>query len=261
MILIGEKLNSSIPSALDAMYDEEQLKKLISEQAEYGADYLDVNTALLGDAERSEMLRVCKMVQSRTDCGIVLDSPNPDVILSCLDKLDGDIIINSVIPGDARYSSLIAEASRRGVGLVCLPMCAGRIPHTAAERLNAAKGMTEMLLSAGCKPENIYIDILIQSIATDATAAVTALDTVRLLSEALPGCKTICGLSNVSFGLPIRSRLNSSMLAVAMYLGLGAAILDVTSQSIRDTVFSSSALFGKDEFCIDYITHARASMK
>ena len=257
MHLIGEKLNSSIPKTLEAMqsWDEKTLIGLIRSQADGGADFLDINTALTGD-ELPLMRRLVELVCTHSSCGIMLDSPSPEVLCAVLEQIDGrEVMINSITLDD-RFTSLCRLAAEKGASIVCLPM-EGRAIPAPAERLAAGGKLIKKLTSLGVPEERIYIDVLIEALATDQQAARAALETIRLIKDAYPSVQTICGLSNISFGLPGRIGLNSAFLAMAMHAGLDSAILDPTSKTMRHALAASNALLGQDEFCMDYITVLR----
>ena len=263
MLIIGEKLNSSIPKTLEAMKagDEGYLSELIERQAQCGADFLDINTALTGDKELSNMLWATKLAATKSDCGIMLDSPDPEIILKALAAVSGrEIIVNSV-NAEARYDELLAAVAKSGTSVVCMPIKDRKIPETADGRLNAAGEIIEKLRSFGIPDGKIYIDVLVEAIATGEEGAMPALDTIKAVKGAFPKVKTICGLSNVSFGLPERGRLNSFFLAMALLSGIDAAICDPTSERLRDALSASQALLGKDEYCLEYIGNARSHAK
>ena len=260
MILIGEKLNSSIPSALEAMKaaDGEAVRLLIEKQAEGGADYLDLNAALTG-REEEMLLSMAQTVREKTDCGLMLDSPDPAVLSSVLKRLPEKcrVILNSV-NGDTCKGELSQQALAYGASLVCMPMLHGRIPETARERADIAKDMIACLLSLGFQPGQLYIDVLVSSGATEPEAAKETLDTIRLVKSENPGVLTICGLSNVSFGWPKRAVVNSAFLSMAQYAGLDAVIADPTKEALLLSLKAGEALLGEDEFGIEYIGYTRS---
>lgn len=261
MKTIGEKLNSSVPSTLAALNarDEASLVSVIRRQAECGADFLDINTALCGEQETELMKWVVGLALKHSDCGIMLDSPNPDVITACLPQLKGRAAMINSVSLDGSYDGLLAAAKEAGAGVVCLPIEGKLIPPSAQERLENANKLVQKLEGMGFARGQLYIDALVEAIATNGEAGRAALETMQMVSRELPGVNTICGLSNVSFGLPKRACLNAAFLAMALQSGLTAAILDVTSTRIRETLAASAALLGEDEYCMEYIGYHRAN--
>jgi len=264
MIIIGEKLNSSIPRALEIMSggSDDDISALII--AQNGADYLDVNTALCSD-ERAAMRRVCSLIRKNGRSGIMLDSPDPEVIAEAARALGGDLILNSATLTE-RMDVLAPAASELGCSIVVLPVNGRAIPKNAGERIENACRAVDILNGYGVKRDKIFIDVCLHAIASweddgqDRPPAMVTLDTIRgIKNEA--GVKSVCGLSNISFGLPRRAVINSAFLAAAICAGLDAAICDASSPSIKDAVAAASALAGLDEYCLGYIAHSRERMK
>ena len=258
MILIGEKLNSSIPRTLAAFRarDEEAVVRLITRQARCGADYLDINTALCEGAEEETLRWVTDLVLSHSDCGLMLDSPDPGVLTRVLPAAGSrPVILNSVTLTD-RLAELAPLAAETGAGLVALPLASGT-PETAQERLDNARRLVDALRGYGVKDGQIYLDILVESLGLAPEHAAVTLETLSLLKAALPGLRTTGGLSNISFGLPQRACINAAFLASAVTRGLDSAIIDVTSEPVMDACMAACALSGEDEFAMDYIRYMR----
>ena len=258
MILIGEKLNSSIPKTLEAFQarDEAAVDRLITRQAQAGAHYLDINTALCGEAELDTLLWVMKLVLSDSACGLMLDSPNPQVLAAALGEAgDRPVILNSVTLSQ-RLEELAPLAAETGAGVVALPILGGT-PETAQERVDLAARLLDALHGFGVQDSQIYLDILVESLGLAPEHAPVTLETLTLCKAAFPRVKTICGLSNISFGLPRRQLINTAFLASAITRGLDSAILDVTTEAIRDTCMAASAISGEDEYAMDYIRYIR----
>lgn len=254
MILIGEKLNSSIPKTQEAMKqgDFSYLKHLIEIQKE--ADYLDVNTAMC-DNELEVMEQVVDLIIKESDCGIMLDSTNTDVLCAMLPKIENrDVIINSVTL-DERLDAVSGFGGK--CGIVALPICSGEVFTDAEKRAENAFALIDKCMKCGFHEGDIYIDVLAQSVATDSTAARVCLDTIRLIRKENRNVHLTCGLSNISFGLPGRSAVNSGFLISAVTAGLDSAILDVSNPSIISALHVANLLNGEDEYCMDYITYFR----
>ncbi len=259
MILIGEKLNSSIPSTFKAMKEgDDAIISLIKAQESMGATYLDINTAMFEDEELEVMKRVVKLALENSSCGIVLDSPDPSVISEASELCSGrELILNSVTV-DERIDELAPIAAKLGCGVIVLPMNSDGIPESAEERLECAKAAIEKLTVAGVDEESIYVDAICETLATLDTNAKTALETIRLVKENTKA-KTTCGLSNVSFGLPKRAFINAAFVSIAVYNGLDSAIADPMSEELRRAIFASSAVSGLDEYCMEYIGFIRGN--
>lgn len=259
--IIGEKLNSSIPSTLAMMQaaDMNALLALVRNQKDAGAMYLDINTALCGENGVELMRRLVSICRDE-QIGVMLDSPDPAVIAQVLPETAGmDVIVNSVTC-DERMEELLPLIAEAGCGVVLLPILGGRIPQTAEARVENALAGVKRLTEGGVTPDHIYIDALVESIATTPGAGRVTVDTVKLLREALPDCHIVCGLSNVSFGLPARASLNATALAMMVANGLDAAICDPLSPAIAGALYASYAILGEDDYCIEYIGYIRDNM-
>lgn len=258
MIIIGEKLNTSIPNTLDAVQnkDEAALVALIRAQDESGADYQDINTAVGAD-ELENMKWLTRLVLENTNNGIMLDSPSPEVIEKVIGMAAGrPVIVNSVTL--TQRLSILPVIRDTGAAVVGLPMDDDGIPQTAAGRAENAKRMVDKLTNAGIPAEKIFIDALAESVAVADQNLMTVLAALPLIGAIDPGIKTICGVSNVSFGLPRRININCAFLSAAIAAGLSSAILDITSPSVKTALISSLAAFGQDEYCLNYISHIRS---
>lgn len=258
MILIGEKLNSSIPRTLEAFTarDEAAVVRLITRQAAAGANYLDINTALCKGAEEETLRWVVELALAHSDCGIMLDSPDPGVIARVLPAVGTrPVILNSVTLTD-RLAQLGPLAAETGAGIVALPMTSGT-PETAHERLENAVRLVESLRAFGVKDGRIYLDILVESLGLVPEHAAVTLETLSLIKSHLPGVRTTCGLSNISFGLPRRAVINAAFLAAAVTRDLDSAIVDVTNEAAMDACMAACAISGEDEFAMDYIRYMR----
>ena len=251
MILIGEKLNSSIPKTMEAFsaHDEAAVIGLIQAQADAGAEYLDVNTAICGGEELAAMLWVVALIREHSSCGIMIDTADPAVMAQAVQAAAGTpLILNSATLTD-RFDEVTALAHSSGASVVGLPID-GEMPHTLEEKC-------EKLRKAGLPDERIYADVLIETLATDGASAKNAVGAVQFMAQNYPDVRTTCGLSNISFGLPRRSLINSAFLSAAMMAGLSSAILDPVSPAMQDALAAAKVVAGQDDYCMDYITHIR----
>ncbi|HPE94775.1 MAG TPA: dihydropteroate synthase [Bacillota bacterium] len=258
MIIVGEKLNSSIPSVLKIFEsgDEQAAAALIRQQAK-NADMLDINTALCAD-ERGMMAKTLALALETTQCSIMLDSPDPTVILdvACLCG-DRETVINSVTPSQ-RIDELSDLLSTGKYGIVALPVGEAGTPETAQERVRIAELLVNRLVRVGVREDRIYVDALVEAAAFGQNNAKTTLETVSLLKKTLPVSKTVMGVSNVSFGLPARANLNNAFLACAVMAGLDMAIIDAAATSTVSALRAAGVLAGEDEYGIEYIDYIRS---
>ncbi len=260
MLIISEKLNSSIPSVLEAFQQKNEafLIDLIKKQEQSGATYIDINTALLQDKELETMCSAIELVKAHSNLNIMIDSPNVVVILEAAEQAKGrKIIINSVTLTD-RINELIPFLQQNpDIAVVGLPIPKGGIPKTAEERIACAGELIQKLTDNGISEDRIYLDVIVEALAVGDENGKVTLETIRLMKEKYPHVKTTGGFSNISFGLPKRMILNTAFLAMAMYQGLDSAIMDLAPDSMKKSYRAINALLGNDEYCMDYIDEIR----
>lgn len=258
MIIVGEKLNSSIPKTLEALntWDTKTLLSLIEFQELEGAQYLDLNTAMCAQREQELLIQLVNLVQKHSSCGIMLDSTSPQVLRAAAAHVKGRPLIFNSLTLSERFEPVCQLAREYAAGVVALPIDTA-MPHELTARCNAVDTLIARLRENGIPDENIYLDALVETLATDAESARCTLDTIRYTREHYPQVHCICGVSNISFGLPKRALINSTFLNMAVYCGLDSAILDPTSISIQDTLAAAAAVCGQDEYCMEYITYIR----
>ena len=261
MIIIGERINSTrahIQEAIDAR-DAAYIVKEAAAQIDAGANFIDVNCAMsLGD-ELQDIDWVISVIQSELKgAGICIDSPNHLAIERAIQvyKGGGKLFINSITGEDDRMKRIVPLAVKSKANLIALTMDESGMPNTAEERLEMAKKILIKVGDLGLPEENLYFDPLIRPVSTEPTQAKEFLRSIPMI-KGLGNVKTICGLSNVSYGLPNRKLINSVFLTMAIQAGLDAAILDPTDNRIMSNIAASGALLGTDEYCAEYIAAFR----
>lgn len=258
MILIGEKLNSSIPSTLTIFEnrDEAAVIGLIEKQARAGADFLDVNASVCAD-EQAALLWVLDLIKNHSDCGIMIDTADTDVMAQAAKAAKGrELILNSATI-DERFDAVTALARETGASLVALPISLEGQASTLEERCANIDLLIEKLRQAKIPDDRVYLDVLVETLATNGDSAKTALGAIAHAASHYPEIKTTCGLSNISFGLPRRALINSAFVSAAIFAGLSSAILDPASPAMRDALAAAKVVAGQDDFCMDYITYLR----
>jgi len=257
MLIVGERINSTkekVKNAIKAR-DASFIAKEARSQAEAGADYIDVNCAVTSGDELQDMDWTISVIQSEIEnVSISVDSPNYLAIEAAIKAYHskGGLMINSITGDETRLRLILPIALKYNAKLVALTMDENGMPHTAEDRFSAARKIYERVKRDGFNVENLYFDPLIRPIATEPDQAVQFLKSLHLIKD-LGGAKTICGLSNVSFGLPNRRLVNSTFLSMAVHAGLDAAILDPTDKQIHSSLRASKALTCRDEYCSEYI--------
>lgn len=257
MIIIGERINSTRGPIKKAIASRNAgfILKEAKAQIDAGADYIDINCAMGLENELQDIDWVMSVIQSGLkDVSICIDSPNYLAIDKALSlyKSKGSVMINSITGEEARMKYILPLAIKHKAKVIALTMNDKGMPHSAEERFEIAKDILERTNKEGLKAQDLYFDPLIRPISTEPGQGKEFLRSIPLI-KSLGGVKTICGLSNVSFGLPERSLVNSTFLSMAIHAGLDAAILDPMDKNITSCLAASKALLCKDEYCAGYI--------
>lgn len=257
MLIIGERINSTRSKIREAISERNaaHILKEAKEQLAAGAEYLDVNCAVTSGDELQDLDWMISVIQSEIpDVSLCIDSPNYLAIERGLKvyKGKGRLFINSITGEDSRIHNIVPLAVKYNTKLVALTMNDKGMPDTAKDRLAIAEHIVERVKRDGFNIENLYIDALVRPISTEPAQAMEYLNSIKMI-KSLGGVKTICGLSNVSYGLPNRSLINSVFLAMAMSNGLDAAIIDPGERHIASSLAASNALLANDEYCAEYI--------
>lgn len=259
MIYIGEKLNSSIKKAYDALEnrDEAYVLELAKIQLDGGADYLDLNTAMCSD-EAGAMIWACGLILKEFGCGIMADSPDPKVIERLYSEVEIDkSIVNSVTTEPERFEPVVSVVKKYNTGVVAMPIGVGAMPADAEERVNNSAALIEKLNAEGIENGKIYVDIIVEAAGANYLAPEHALSATARIREKFPDIHITAGLSNISFGLPKRGIINRAFLCLLMQKGLDSAILDTSNEEMMLTAAAAEMLIGKDEFCMNYLTAYR----
>lgn len=245
--LIGERINPTGKKALQAELREgktDMVFEFAIQQTSAGADVLDVNMGLSGINEKEMMKKaLCRILQS-TSAILCIDSTDPETVEEALRLYPGRALFNSVSLEKNRIEKILPIAARYGAMLVLLPLTDGGIPRTAAERMQVVGAILEETSKYGYSPADVCIDALIMTVSADNSAATTALEVIsRCKARKL---NTVCGLSNVSFGLPGRPLVNKAFLGMAMGCGLNMAIANPLFTDIVDMINARNVLTAND---------------
>jgi 5-methyltetrahydrofolate--homocysteine methyltransferase len=263
MLIIGELINSSraeIKAALKAR-DESLIRKLARVQLEAGANALDLNAGTSMEREVEDLRWLVRIVQDELgDVRLSIDTPNPEAMAAGLELCKARPIVNSITNEEERKKEIILLIKEYDADVIGLTMGGRRIPRTVEDRLKEAEQLLKALDEAGINRERIFLDPLVMSIGSNQEQGRIVIEAVRSIKQEF-GVKTLVGLSNVSFGLPGRSLINRTFLAMLLAAGLDAAILDPTNKEIIATLQAAEAILGKDHHCMKYIHHQRSDQR
>jgi 5-methyltetrahydrofolate--homocysteine methyltransferase len=262
MIIVGELLNASrkpVAAALEAG-DREAVAGLAGDQAAAGADYVDVNAGLFEDREAALLCWMVETVQAAAEVPCCLDSPNPEAIEAALAVHRGVPMINSISLEKDRWERLLPLLRGTGLQVVALCMSDAGMPETCDQRLEIAGRLIDGLTGAGIPLEHIHLDPLVQPVSTNPSSAAEFLRAVEGIMGRWPGVHTLCGMSNVSFGLPERRRINEAFLVMAVSRGLDGAILNPLDRRMAAALATAEMLAGRDDFCARYLEAYRSGL-
>ncbi|MBW1794106.1 MAG: methyltetrahydrofolate cobalamin methyltransferase [Deltaproteobacteria bacterium] len=255
MLIVGEKINTSRKSIAEAVEtgDAAFIVRIAREQVAAGAHFIDVNAGTFLKEEVDYLPWLVETVQGAVDIPLCLDSPNPEALVKALECHKGEPMINSISLEEDRFRNLLPVVTSQPCKVVALCMAQTSMPTTADERTAVASELIERLTKAGVALEKIYVDPLAQPVSVDVTMGSAVLKAIAVIMERFPGVNTICGLSNISYGLPARRLVNRTFLTLALAHGLSVAILDPTDKRLMANLLTSEMLLGHDEYCTNFI--------
>jgi len=261
MLIIGEKINGTIGRVKEAVQarDEAFIVDLARLQLENGAGIVDVNVGA-GDDEADNLVWATQIIQKRLEVPLVLDSGNPDALLAAMEVHQGRPILNSISAEEWKMEKLLPAILKNECGIVALCMDDNGMPSGPEATFQVADKIIQQLTQAGVKSEDIYVDPLVLSIATEFQAAKMAADSIRLILQKHPNVHTIMAISNISFGLPSRRLLNRAFLVAAMSAGLDSFLVDVNDRALMAMIWAANLLSGNDEGCRSYLKAYRAGI-
>ena len=263
MIIIGEKLNSTLKTTRAAIEsaDITFVQELAKKQYEAGASYIDLNAGMFVDEEPEKLEWLVKTVQEVVDAPLSIDSPDPIAIARALKSAKTDkLIINSITDEKERYLAILPLILEYHTSIVALCMDDTGMPETVEDRVVIADRLIGNLTSKGVNISDIYIDPMVRPIGTGSHYGTVALETIRKVRQEFPEVHITCGLSNISFGIPARKVMNQAFLIAAMTAGMDSAILDPLDKKLMTFVYTTEALLGSDEFCMNYLMKFREGL-
>ena len=259
-ILIGERINPTGKKRLKQALLDGDMDYVLGEgirQQDKGVHILDVNVGLPGIDETKTLKNVVCELQAIIDLPLQLDTANTAAMELALRHYNGKAMINSVNGKEASMRAIFPLVKKYGGLVVALTLDENGIPSTAAGRLKIARNIEKTAAEYGIGKENLIFDTLAMTISADPKAAAVTLDSLARIRKEM-GCHTSLGVSNVSFGLPVRDGVNSAFFALALGRGLSAAIMNPDSAEMMKTYYAYRALLGMDDNCADYIAFSAA---
>ena len=254
--VVGERINPTGKKKLQAELREgslELVRAMAREQEENGAAVLDINMGMNGIDEKQMMLEAIYEVTTAVDCPLCIDSSYMEVIEAALRIYPGRALINSISLEKEKFERLLPVAKRYGAMFILLPLSDAGLPKTAEEKRKTVHTILDEALRQGFAKEDIIVDGLVATVGANPDAALECFDTIQYCSKKL-GLATICGLSNISFGLPERIFVNTAFLTMAITHGLTMAIANPSQDLLMNAAAATDMLLHKEDGDSGYIS-------
>ncbi len=256
-IIVGERINPTGKKLLQAQLREGCMDKVLQfaeEQESGGARILDVNMGMSGIDEKAMMLRVIEEVSGVTNLPLSLDSSHVDVLEAALRHYPGRALVNSVSMEKEKLEKLLPIVKKYGAMFILLPLSDKGLPENPEEKNGIIEAVLQRAIELGMTKEDVVVDGLVATVGANKQAALETLDTIRYCKR--NGLATICGLSNISFGMPERSFVNTAFLTLAIREGLTMAIANPSQELLVSCALATDLLLAKEEADIRYIEYA-----
>lgn len=256
--LIGERINPTARKAIAQAFRGKKWDTILQEgydQVEKGAQLLDLNVGVPALDEGELLIQGIRQLQMALDTPLVLDCTNPEALEKGLQEYHGKALINSVNGEEKSLNTILPLAKKYGAAVLGLTLDEKGIPERAEDRCKIAEKIVHRALAAGLAKEDVFIDCLVLTAATNPALTLETIKAIALVKKQLGVC-CVLGLSNVSHGLPQRSWLNNAFLALALGAGLDAAIANPHDAKIGETLAAGALLTGRDPGAKNYLQAA-----
>ena len=253
--VVGERINPTGKKRFQQALRDGDMNYVLEQavsQAEAGAQILDVNVGAPGVDEPVLMEQVVKALQSVTSLPLQLDSSNVEALARGLRVYNGKPIVNSTNGEPEKLAAILPLCKKYGAAIVGLAIDEKGIQPKAEDRVAIARRITEAALAAGIPREDIYIDCLTLTASAQQEDVLATVQALEACKKEL-GVRTVLGVSNISFGLPCRTYLNTTFLTMAMYAGLDLAIMNPSSEEMMAAVYAYNVLTNRDKQSTKYI--------
>lgn len=256
-LVVGERINPTGKKKLQEALREgslDMVKDFAEEQEACGAQILDVNMGMGGIDEKEMMLKALEEISTVTNLPLSLDSSHISVLEQALRRYPGRALVNSVSYEKEKFEKLLPIVKKYGAMFILLPLSDAGLPADLEEKKEIIHKIWERAETIGFRKEDIVVDGLVNTVGANKSAAVDTLETIRYCKNA--GFATICGLSNISFGMPERSYVNAAFLTMAIQSGLTMAIANPSQELLMGCAFASDLLLNKEDADMRYISYA-----
>ncbi len=258
-LIVGERINPTGKKAFQASLREgslDMVRRFAEEQEVCGAQILDVNMGMSGIDEKEMMIQAIREVGSVSNLPLSLDSSHVEVLEEALRQYPGRALINSISLESEKYDKLLPLAAKYGAMFILLPLSDKGLPENLEEKKEIIHRILDRALELGLTKEDIIVDGLVTTIGANKNAALETLETIRYCKQL--GLATICGLSNISFGMPQRSYVNAAFLTLAIQAGLTMAIANPSQELLVSCALATDMLLNKEGADMRYIEYVSA---
>ena len=255
MIIIGEKINGTIPSVGKAIAakDADFIRNLAKVQADAGAHFIDVCASVEDSIELETLKWLIDLVQEVTDTPIAIDSPKVRVLAEAMKYCNKPGLINSVsMEGDKVefVFPLIADTKWECAALLCDDT---GIPQNAEKSLEIFTSIMNKAKEYNIDPSRLHIDPLVQMLCTSEVGINTVVEVIKEIKAQYPTIHVTGGASNISYNLPARKLVNQAFIVLTMNAGMDSAIIDPLNRDLMGMIYATEALLGQDEYCMEFI--------
>jgi len=270
VLIIGERINSSIKNIEKSIKEKDEvfIQNETTNQIIAGASMIDLNSGVFLKTEAEDLVWLIETAHNAPEMkmndqiGIAIDSTNPEVVESGLKAMvkfekSCKTIINSVTADKEKLDKILPLVKKYHARLVGMCMDDSGIPESPMDRFQLGMKILKIADDYGVQKEDILLDPLVLPISTDIKNSTRTLETIKLLKAENKEIKTVIGLSNISYGLPMKNLLNRTFIVMAMAVGLDGAILNPLDKQLVSTIKASDSLLEKDDYCMRYITSYR----
>ncbi|MBQ9983446.1 MAG: homocysteine S-methyltransferase family protein [Lachnospiraceae bacterium] len=258
-LVVGERINPTGKKMLQQQLREDNLDLVIQmaeEQESMGASVLDINVGMNGIDEDAMMQKVIYEVANAVNLPLCIDSSHVDVIEHALRIYPGRALINSISLEKEKFERLLPIAKKYGAMFILLPLSDEGLPKDIEEKKQIIHTIYDRAMELGFSKEDIIVDGLVATVGANKNAALETLETISYCKKEL-GLATICGLSNISFGLPERSFVNTAFLTMAIASGLTMAIANPSQDLLMNAAYASDLLLNKEGSDVRYIENVK----
>ena len=253
-LVVGERINPTGKKKLQQELREGKMDLVLEfaeDQENKGASILDVNMGMSGVDEKELMVKALEELSMATNLPLSIDSSYIEVCEEALRRYPGRALLNSISMESHKIEKLLPIAKKYGAMFILLPLSDEGLPKSLEEKISIIDQVVEKAASLGFTKEDIVVDGLVTTVGANPKAGLETLETIRYCKE--HGLATTCGLSNISFGLPERTMVNTAFLTMAIQSGLTMAIANPSQDLLVAAAFASDLLLNKENSDLRYI--------